>query len=134
MQSVKVWSSKMQTKHCLHIKMDMFIFIHVAVVASAVNNATFTEEQKSMLLLTTVGKLIFNEILPESFPYINEPTNSNLEKKHQRNISLKKVRTLKKLLLVAKKWRHLARRSLVTSLRKCSNVSKLQKRLACLTV
>ena len=69
-----------------------YVHLHtrVAVAASAVNNATFTEEQKSMLLLTTVGKLIFNEILPESFPYINEPTNSNLEKKHQRNISLKR--------------------------------------------
>ena len=30
-------------------------------------------------LITTVGKLIFNEILPESFPYINEPTNAKLE-------------------------------------------------------
>ena len=31
-----------------------------------------------MLILTTVGKLIFNEILPESFPYMNEPTDYNL--------------------------------------------------------
>ena len=30
-------------------------------------------------LLTTVGKIIFNEILPESFPYINEPTDFNLQ-------------------------------------------------------
>ena len=30
-------------------------------------------------LLTTVGKVIFNEILPESFPYINEPTDFNLQ-------------------------------------------------------
>ncbi|WP_249728455.1 hypothetical protein, partial [Bacillus paralicheniformis] len=52
----------------------------VAVAASSVRNVTFTEEQKGKLLLTTVGKLIFNENLPESFPYINEPTNSNLEK------------------------------------------------------
>ncbi|MBE7128212.1 DNA-directed RNA polymerase subunit beta' [Bacillus mycoides] len=59
-----------------------YVHLHtrVAVAASSVNNVTFTEEQKSKLLLTTVGKLIFNEILPESFPYINEPTNSNLEK------------------------------------------------------
>src|SRR5699024_8747300 len=42
-------------------------------------NKTFTDAQQHQLLLTTVGKLIFNEILPESFPYINEPTNSNLE-------------------------------------------------------
>src|SRR5699024_9670552 len=40
---------------------------------------TFTEEQNKKLLLTTVGKIIFNEIIPETFPYINEPTNSNLE-------------------------------------------------------
>ncbi|SHG12438.1 DNA-directed RNA polymerase subunit beta' [Ornithinibacillus halophilus] len=51
----------------------------IAVQASSVNNRTFTEEQQNQLLLTTVGKLIFNEILPESFPYINEPTKTNLE-------------------------------------------------------
>ncbi|WP_338450516.1 DNA-directed RNA polymerase subunit beta' [Niallia oryzisoli] len=51
----------------------------IAVRASSLNNPTFTEEQNKMLLITTVGKLIFNEILPKSFPYINEPTKSNLE-------------------------------------------------------
>ncbi|WP_404450858.1 DNA-directed RNA polymerase subunit beta' [Virgibacillus necropolis] len=58
-----------------------YVHLHtrVAVQASSLNNKTFTEEQHNQLLLTTVGKLIFNEILPESFPYINEPTNSNLE-------------------------------------------------------
>ncbi len=29
-------------------------------------------------LYTTLGKLIFNEILPEDFPYLNEPTDKNL--------------------------------------------------------
>src|SRR5690625_7464599 len=53
----------------------------VAIAASSLNNETFTEEQSKQLLVTTVGKLIFNEILPESFPYINEPTVSNLELK-----------------------------------------------------
>ncbi|WP_318616154.1 DNA-directed RNA polymerase subunit beta' [Sporosarcina sp. YIM B06819] len=51
----------------------------IAIQAGSLNNPTFTEEQNGKLLLTTVGKVIFNEILPESFPYINEPTNSNLE-------------------------------------------------------
>lgn len=51
----------------------------VAVQASSLENETFTEEQNKKLLITTVGKLIFNEILPNSFPYINEPTRSNLE-------------------------------------------------------
>jgi DNA-directed RNA polymerase subunit beta' len=53
----------------------------VAVQAGSLNNETFTEEQNEKLLITTVGKLIFNEILPKSFPYINEPTRDNLEVK-----------------------------------------------------
>lgn len=51
----------------------------IAIKASSLNNPTFTEEQNNMFLLTTVGKVIFNEILPKSFPYINEPTDFNLE-------------------------------------------------------
>src|SRR5690625_4985778 len=59
-----------------------YVHLHtrIAVHASGLNNETFTEEQNSKLLLTTVGKVIFNEILPESFPYINEPTRENLER------------------------------------------------------
>ena len=57
--------------------MDMFICILVLLfMHRSLKNETFTEEQNSQLLLTTVGKLIFNEILPESFPYINEPTDT----------------------------------------------------------
>ncbi|MEC1717477.1 DNA-directed RNA polymerase subunit beta' [Schinkia azotoformans] len=60
-----------------------YVHLHtrVAVAAGSLNNSTFTAEQNGMLLLTTVGKLIFNEILPKSFPYINEPTKENLEVK-----------------------------------------------------
>ncbi|MDV6377346.1 DNA-directed RNA polymerase subunit beta' [Sporosarcina sp. GW1-11] len=53
----------------------------IAIQAGSINNPTFTEQQNRQLLLTTVGKVIFNEILPESFPYINEPTLSNLQVK-----------------------------------------------------
>ncbi|WP_163528017.1 DNA-directed RNA polymerase subunit beta' [Halobacillus ihumii] len=53
----------------------------VAVQASSLKNETFTEEQQQQLLITTVGKLIFNEMLPNSFPYMNEPTQENLEVK-----------------------------------------------------
>ena len=58
-----------------------YVHLHtrIAVYAGSLNNKTFTEEQHKQLLVTTVGKLIFNEILPDSFPYINEPTQSNLE-------------------------------------------------------
>ncbi len=53
----------------------------IAIQARSLNNPTFTEEQNGKLLITTVGKIIFNEILPKSFPYINEPSDSNLENK-----------------------------------------------------
>ncbi|RSL29275.1 DNA-directed RNA polymerase subunit beta' [Salibacterium salarium] len=58
-----------------------FIHLHtrIALPVSSLDKTNFAEEQTDKLLLTTVGKLIFNEILPESFPYINEPTGSNLE-------------------------------------------------------
>ncbi|MEQ6376610.1 DNA-directed RNA polymerase subunit beta' [Bacillaceae bacterium S4-13-58] len=60
-----------------------FVHLHtrVAVYAGSLKNKTFTEKQNKQLLLTTVGKLIFNEILPDTFPYINEPTRFNLEVK-----------------------------------------------------
>lgn len=58
-----------------------YVHLHtrVAVHAGSLDNETFTTEQKQKLLITTVGKMIFNEILPPSFPYINEPTKHNLE-------------------------------------------------------
>lgn len=51
----------------------------IALRGSSLGNAPLTEEQKSGYLITTIGKLIFNEILPRSFPYLNEPTLINLE-------------------------------------------------------
>ena len=60
---------------------NVHLHTRVAVHAGSLNNKTFTEEQNSKLLITTVGKLIFNEILPDSFPFINEPTRTNLEDK-----------------------------------------------------
>ncbi|WP_010528980.1 DNA-directed RNA polymerase subunit beta' [Lentibacillus jeotgali] len=58
-----------------------YVHLHsrVAIKASSLNKKSFTDEQQDQMLLTTIGKLIFNEILPDSFPYINEPTKSNLE-------------------------------------------------------
>ena len=58
-----------------------YVHLHtrIAVYAGSITNETFTDEQRQKLLITTVGKLIFNEILPDTFPYINEPTKSNLE-------------------------------------------------------
>ncbi|QOR66761.1 DNA-directed RNA polymerase subunit beta' [Cytobacillus suaedae] len=71
------------TNEALIAYQNGYVHLHtrVAVHAGSLNNETFTEEQNQQLLVTTVGKLIFNEILPTSFPYINEPTKRNLEEK-----------------------------------------------------
>lgn len=50
----------------------------VAIPAKALGKTCFTEAQQNALLITTVGKIIFNEIYPSSFPYINEATKTNL--------------------------------------------------------
>lgn len=52
----------------------------VAIPARVLNKTCFTEEQNRGLLITTVGKIIFNEIFPDDFPFINEPTKGNLLK------------------------------------------------------
>ncbi|MHC9161822.1 DNA-directed RNA polymerase subunit beta' [Exiguobacterium profundum] len=58
-----------------------YVHLHsrVALPARTLNNPTFTDEQNEKLLITTVGKMIFNEILPNTFPYLNEPTMENLQ-------------------------------------------------------
>ncbi len=43
-----------------------------------VGNELFDENGKKKYLFTTLGKLIFNEELPEGFPYLNEPKDDNL--------------------------------------------------------
>ncbi|KQL41426.1 DNA-directed RNA polymerase subunit beta' [Bacillus sp. FJAT-25509] len=77
-----------------------YVHLHsrVAVAANSLNNETFTEEQRNSLLITTVGKLIFNEILPTSFPYINEPTQSNLEKETPQMYFVAKGSNIKEII------------------------------------
>ncbi|MBN2980511.1 MULTISPECIES: DNA-directed RNA polymerase subunit beta' [Cohnella] len=52
----------------------------VVIPAKALKKESFTPEQQDALLVTTIGKIIFNEIFPSSFPYINEATKENLLK------------------------------------------------------
>ncbi|WP_100374438.1 DNA-directed RNA polymerase subunit beta' [Bacillus sp. FJAT-45037] len=69
------------TNEALLAYQNGFVHLHtrVAVPVASLKKPTFTEDQQDKLLLTTVGKLIFNEILPQTFPYINEPSTVNLE-------------------------------------------------------
>ena len=51
----------------------------IAIRASALKNKTFTEEQNNMYLVTTVGKIIFNQIFEGEFPYLNDPDKASLK-------------------------------------------------------
>ena len=59
---------------------DLKIHTRIALKVNSFKHKLFSEEHKDDYLVTTVGKLIFNEILPDTFPYINEPTKENIEK------------------------------------------------------
>ncbi|KMY48207.1 DNA-directed RNA polymerase subunit beta' [Peribacillus loiseleuriae] len=88
------------TSEALLAYQNGYVHLHsrVAVHAGSLNNETFTEQQNNQLLLTTVGKLIFNEILPKSFPYINEPTGYNLEVKTPEKYFVENGANIKELI------------------------------------
>ena len=51
----------------------------VAVKGSSLKKASLSEKQNEMYLITTVGKLIFNNSFPGDFPYINYVTPESLK-------------------------------------------------------
>ena len=50
----------------------------VGVQASSFPDKPFTDEQRKKIMVTSVGKLLFNRIMPKDFAYINEPTDANI--------------------------------------------------------
>ena len=58
---------------------EITLHTRIAVPVSSFKYKLFTDDVKDKYLVTTAGKLIFNEILPDTFPYINEPTKENIE-------------------------------------------------------
>ena len=58
---------------------EVHLHNRIAVRASALKKTGFSEEQKNKYLLTTVGKVIFNSMFPEDFPYLNEVSKENFE-------------------------------------------------------
>jgi DNA-directed RNA polymerase subunit beta' len=59
---------------------ELSLHVRIVVPANSFKYKVFTENQKEKYLVTTIGKLLFNEILPDSFPYINEYSVENIEK------------------------------------------------------
>lgn len=54
--------------------------LHTRVVISPKHfpKYAWTDQQKEQLMITSIGKLFFNEIMPADFAYINEPISENL--------------------------------------------------------
>ncbi len=57
---------------------EITLHTRIVVPVSSFKHRIFIEEVQDKYLVTTAGKLIFNEILPDTFPYINEPTKENI--------------------------------------------------------
>ena len=58
---------------------QVHLHTRVAIKASSLNKTCFTEEQNGMYLITTIGKLIFNDKFPADFPYVNYVTPESLK-------------------------------------------------------
>lgn len=52
----------------------------IAIPVSSFKHKVFPDTYKGKYLVTTPGKLIFNEIFPDSFQYINDGSEENIEK------------------------------------------------------
>ena len=57
---------------------EVTLHTRIALPVSSFKHKLFPEGAMDKYLVTTPGKVKFNEILPDSFPYINEPTDVNI--------------------------------------------------------
>ena len=84
---------------------DLPLHTRIALPVSSFKHKLFAEDHANDYLVTTVGKIIFNEILPDTFPYVNEPTKENITKITPSKYFLKRGSNIKeeisKLPLVA---------------------------------
>ncbi|MBR4462773.1 MAG: DNA-directed RNA polymerase subunit beta' [Erysipelotrichaceae bacterium] len=61
---------------------DKQVHLHtrIAIPAASLHKTCFTEEENGKYLITTIGKLIFNDQFPADFPYINEVEGDSLKR------------------------------------------------------
>ena len=58
---------------------EITLHTRIALPVKSFKHKLFTQEQMDKYLVTTCGKIIFNEILPDSYPYIAESSKENIE-------------------------------------------------------
>ncbi|ANK62398.1 DNA-directed RNA polymerase subunit beta' [Loigolactobacillus backii] len=50
----------------------------IGLATNSLLDKPFSDKQRNKIMITSVGKVAFNAILPKDFVYLNEPTNGNL--------------------------------------------------------
>ena len=73
----------------------------IFVPGRSLKKSEFTEEQNNKYLFTTVGKLIFNDIFPSDFPYINFPSSSENDKQQKADFNAEFAHTLDEFFVTA---------------------------------
>ena len=73
----------------------------IFVPGRSLKKSEFTEEQNNKYLFTTVGKLIFNDIFPSDFPYINFPSSSENDKQQKADFNAEFTHTLDEFFVTA---------------------------------
>ena len=58
---------------------DITLHTRVCIPTKEFKHKVWTDEQKEKYIVTTAGKIIFNEIFPDTYPYINEGSKENIE-------------------------------------------------------
>ena len=58
---------------------EITLHTRIALPVKSFKHKLFMESHMDDYLVTTCGKIIFNEILPDSYPYVNEATKENIE-------------------------------------------------------
>ncbi|WP_407893902.1 DNA-directed RNA polymerase subunit beta' [Lacticaseibacillus sp. N501-2] len=57
-----------------------YVHLHsrIGLAVNSMPDKPFTDEQRNKIMVTSVGKVIFNEILPTELPFLDEPTQDNI--------------------------------------------------------
>ncbi|MCI5775229.1 MAG: DNA-directed RNA polymerase subunit beta' [Aerococcus sp.] len=78
MQGEGMRISSLDEAHLAYMSRALQLHTRVVIDTDHFPKYHWTEDQKGKLMITSIGKLFFNEIMPEDFPFINEPTDYNL--------------------------------------------------------
>ncbi len=60
---------------------NQLIHLHTRILvrASSLNKTNMSSKHSAMYIITTLGKLIFNDMFPKDFPYLNEVSDDNFK-------------------------------------------------------